>query len=540
MVTQGIIAPAQAQNAEYPFGADAVTAARYFNAQQQVEDSTAFMLIADSLYTEGINEGNLRKQLMSNDLKAFYFYVHDNPKAINFLHEAADQARQMGMMPAYFSYRCNEANFHLNLRHFNEATELAQQTLEEARSAGNPLHTIDVLGVLANVYDATYKSALAIEQYEQILALAENGQDVVPADRIMLAAQQLAICYYNNKDFDKAETYLKKALAIDPNIVYAPYLRARQALSEGDRKSFKKHYDEARQMGSDQLGQNGYLLAKLEMMNLASEGHVDEAIEFSKQLSRSEFGLKEDAISIYKWARQYDKALQMMDELMTLKDSLGTADNQMQLAAMTAEMRTIYETAEKEAQIQAQKYTLYIGGIILLAVLLIASLLIYRNIEIKKKNLALVADLNELIALKRKEKAQAMRAFEESKVSNSPATEAGLSNVQRYIYELTSKNLFCDPNFDRQELLNQMHFQKSGFWKAFEEETEMTAPRYILNLRLEYAAEQILQHPEYTIEGIAADAGIPSRTTFYRNFNARFGISPMLFREQCQNPTKQE
>jgi len=174
-----------------------------------------------------------------------------------------------------------------------------------------------------------------------------------------------------------------------------------------------------------------------------------------------------------------------------------------------------------------------IGLIVLNLVIIILIGFIYSYWEIRKKNKALVANINEILDMRRKEKEMARSVMQQRHTPTSTNTEDTTSIVQHYINELTSKNLFCDPDFDRMALLDQLHIQKIGFWKLFEEETGTTALKYILNLRLEYAAEQIRQHPEYTIEAIAADCGIPSRTTFYRNFVSRFGITPNVFREQC-------
>ncbi|MBO4665121.1 MAG: helix-turn-helix transcriptional regulator, partial [Bacteroidaceae bacterium] len=114
--------------------------------------------------------------------------------------------------------------------------------------------------------------------------------------------------------------------------------------------------------------------------------------------------------------------------------------------------------------------------------------------------------------------------------SNTAAED--FTAIERFIYELTSRKLFTDINFNRDSLIDELHIQKRTFTKKFEAYTGNSFKEYITSLRLEYAAQLIKEHPEYTIEAIAMECGIASYVTFHRNFTRHFGIAPSSYRAQ--------
>lgn len=219
------------------------------------------------------------------------------------------------------------------------------------------------------------------------------------------------------------------------------------------------------------------------------------------------------------------------------------------------ELAEQFKTKEKEYELvisqgreKQARITSVAVGVILVLVLIGLVIVIKRNRDIARKNHSLVEHINELLDAHKRElsmmKPVAAPAECSEDVDGQDAKqkeenpeadrEAATRRVQYYIYQLTSRKLFCASDFDREALLDELHLQKAGFWKNFNEVTGQNFAPYLLNLRLEYAADQIRQHPEYTVDAIAAESGFSSRATFYRNFSTRFGITPTIFREQCE------
>jgi len=537
---------AQEEESDFvPYAVDKETGSLYHRAIEAISDSATVFALADSIDARAIDG---RYHVMSNELRAWYGYmVQDETIITTYIEAASNHAREYiqehpddiyceFMKRSLCSLRSNFAVFYANANNFYKAFQISKELLEEAKQMNDPYCLYGSYMNMGELYEQMDQAKLAIEQYLACKKVIEGAPlDQANKNGLLLNPYcELGGLYYDLGDIQTAEKYFDLVLKIDPNAIIVPYTRAKYYLNKHDLQGFKAQYNLACNMAPASDGTTVLIRPKLEMMNAAATGRVGTALEIAEQINDSEIDVLGAKAAIYKWAGNYKEALQLSEQYKLLRDSLRQNYNSELLAEMTAEMRTIYDTAEKEAKIMRQRYTLYIGAIILLAILIILAGIVYNNVEIRKKNKALAANINQILDMRRKEKELARAALQQKVITPAANTDDTTSSiVQQYIEEITNKNLFCDPNFDRMELLDQMHIQKSGFWKQFEEETGTTALKYILNLRMEYAAEQIRQHPEYTIEAIAADCGIPSRTTFYRNFVTRFGITPNVFREQC-------
>lgn len=189
--------------------------------------------------------------------------------------------------------------------------------------------------------------------------------------------------------------------------------------------------------------------------------------------------------------------------------------------------------------------------------LVIIGVILYYTHVVRQKNKVLAQHLNHLLdekARAQKAAAAAVEMAEELKAEAAAnnenvnenededtaaetSTTAGSMSVERFIYALTQRQLFCDENFDRETLLAELHIPRKNFAAQFEQHTGTTVAQYVLNLRLEFAADMIRRQPNYTIDSIALDSGFSSRATFYRNFTRQFGITPTEYRDQSQSPS---
>lgn len=148
----------------------------------------------------------------------------------------------------------------------------------------------------------------------------------------------------------------------------------------------------------------------------------------------------------------------------------------------------------------------------------------------------------EVLALKKQlEEKKTVRKAGERILPEEPGSESkgeeigalyGKADFDRMEHEILSKKLYADPNFSREELLKIVYIPKNKFAQFFKQHAGMSFTKYISNMRLEYAARLLEDYPNYTIEAIAADCGIPAKATFYRLFFEKFGITPVEFRKE--------
>ncbi|MCS2194843.1 AraC family transcriptional regulator [Bacteroides faecis] len=96
--------------------------------------------------------------------------------------------------------------------------------------------------------------------------------------------------------------------------------------------------------------------------------------------------------------------------------------------------------------------------------------------------------------------------------------------------EIINRQLFLQPDFSREELIKIIYIPKNKFAQLFKLYARTSFSKYVNNLRLEYAAGMLKEHPYYTIDAIAKECGMSTVQTFYRLFSEKFGVTPTEFR----------
>lgn len=67
----------------------------------------------------------------------------------------------------------------------------------------------------------------------------------------------------------------------------------------------------------------------------------------------------------------------------------------------------------------------------------------------------------------------------------------------------------------------------------------LTLADYINKLRVEHSVALIREHPEWTIDAIAAASGYPRKATYYSNFYKIYGLTPAQYRKEASAPLRQ-
>ena len=95
---------------------------------------------------------------------------------------------------------------------------------------------------------------------------------------------------------------------------------------------------------------------------------------------------------------------------------------------------------------------------------------------------------------------------------------------------LVTSKLFLQPKLTREDIINEVYVPHNKFAQLFTRYAGMSFTKFVNELRLEYAAQLLLDCPDYTIEAIGEACGMPIAQTFYRNFSDKFGVTPSDFR----------
>ena len=207
---------------------------------------------------------------------------------------------------------------------------------------------------------------------------------------------------------------------------------------------------------------------------------------------------------------------------------------------------TILELQQKqqEAELRTMRMALIMGGVIFLLLCFIIFRIARYNRIITRKNASAVDTINRLLQYRealmneRKQhetaetqaKTAAMTSEEASQQAEQPKDDADKLLFRRVSATIMSKKMFLQPKLSREDVINEVYVPHNKFAQLFTRYAGMSFTKFVNELRLEYAAQLLLDRPDYTIEAIGEACGMPIAQTFYRNFSDKFGVTPSDFR----------
>lgn len=118
-------------------------------------------------------------------------------------------------------------------------------------------------------------------------------------------------------------------------------------------------------------------------------------------------------------------------------------------------------------------------------------------------------------------------------------TEAGDERYGKELYErmehlIINGQLYLDPKFSGEKARKLVGIPRNRFTPFIKRYTGNRFLKYINKIRLYHAARLLQEMPDYSIEAIAKESGIPALTSFHRLFLAEFGVTPMEYRKNTK------
>ena len=233
------------------------------------------------------------------------------------------------------------------------------------------------------------------------------------------------------------------------------------------------------------------------------------------------------------------------EALMGLGDYEGAARCYTLAAAMSdsINMRESRLLAESTIDLLEHKYNLaqrkwwMTMAIVSAIVLLLFSimLLIYNRI-ISHRNKTMSATLNKMLYYRQKAIQNEGKKNDETKEKATNDTNSEeLTRFREVDRRITEEELFLNPGFGRDDLMRLTGLDKNRLPAFIQQFAGTNIPGYINAKRMEYAADMMRQHPDYTLNAISEACGIMSPATFIRNFKAVFGMAPNDFRKELES-----
>ena len=268
----------------------------------------------------------------------------------------------------------------------------------------------------------------------------------------------------------------------------------------------------------------------------------------------------------YRNAGDHKKSSSYFERLTVLRDSLKFREQE----SAAQDYAALYDSREKDLQLHEERegrrnarMVACILGMLFVMVGGFAVVIVRKNKSISRRNLALAAQVKENLAdnkeLDRKntenlalrdrlarvmaelEAVKAQTASPEAQTGEKLLSEEGCDRMtdvdrilfERIVCEIKNRQLFRDPNFSRTQLLKIIPVPQNKFAELFKQFAGMSFTTYIRNLRLGYANELFIEHPDWTTDAVIKECGM-QRSSFYASFIQKFGVNPNEFRKSLQ------
>lgn len=230
-----------------------------------------------------------------------------------------------------------------------------------------------------------------------------------------------------------------------------------------------------------------------------------------------------EAQGLYAEANNYRKRLATLNNILNNRVLEGKAH----LYA------TRFNVQKQRQEIEQQKHKLHLNKIIIaftaaICLILIAIILYlrYKWREELRRNHIIVEEVNEAMKYKKQ-----LEAHQQETPNPTPGNSSE-SNIifQQFSDIIVKEQLFLDPDFDRQKLIDRTGYNKNLIAAAFKEEN-MSFDVFIRNLRLEHAVLLFNEQPELTVKQVCFASGYTRTDSFTRAFKAKYGMTPTEFHQ---------
>lgn len=214
------------------------------------------------------------------------------------------------------------------------------------------------------------------------------------------------------------------------------------------------------------------------------------------------------------------------------------------------QIQTAYELYQEQASSERKTLLLSLLGTCIVVVIALVLVILYYVRYIRRRNIEMHHVLNSLDAYRRAvmkgaspTSPEVVAAIEELRAATLPEDmeqrggEEPDDEDRRLFVEMdtqvTRDRLFLKPGLGREDLMRLIGVDKNRFGKMMGKYSDASNTSvYINSKRVEYAAQLLLDHPEYTIATVASECGMSNTVTFNRIFKDTYNMTPSEYREK--------
>ncbi len=380
--------------------------AQYYIKNNQAQPDSS-LVVLDYYYKLAKEKNNIKELYnVANDRGGIYRLKGETDLAMNYYKEAENLAEKLNDPSLKAAILGNLANVYVQKKDYSKATQYFSKSLKIYQKINNKKGESHMLTSLGTVFLIIQNYDVALEYYQKALAILKE---------IKLEDRRIAIIFINigwinfeKKQFAKSKYYYEKALKIlevtkDKFFIvecYETLANIHLELNEFDKAS--SYVTKDINLGKELNLQNAIAFGEILAAKLAyKKNDIKEATKkgeaiLKKLKSNSSKELKvklyELLYNCYKKNDKLDQSLKMFEQYTIYKDSIQLEKNNFAVIREAVknefdvklyEAKLESEKAQAKLEVKQLKNILYI---IFVSLILIALIVIYYRINIKKNN----------------------------------------------------------------------------------------------------------------------------------------------------------
>lgn len=537
-------------------------AARYEEAALG-DDMQKELEVLETYLAEAIRQKDLREESYARMQKLNCFF---NYEAFDRLYaEIPVQAaffREQGQWDRYYTIQEIEVEALMLQNRTESALRKARCIYEEAQKANHREGLGTSSYCIAYIYHLTQNEPEAERYMREAIRLLEYDPDntllvfcyVELGDILLSQGKYPDMLHFAAQQEARIKRVEEKAKSENLVVDYSAhwyqcfynYANAYIGLKQKDKAH--EYYQKAHQYGYQHSAvQAGLLMTAASLAEL--DGDLPQAIETTDSLTRFYkdsdsrpllLAQTEKKAALLLQNKQYEASALTYREALMLKDSV----NDHRSAAQLNDLRSIYEldslTAEKEKN--RLYFVFALSGCLFLAILLAVYALYSRRL--KEKNRALLDRIREQA---RREEEQARQELEAAastdtaiETADTPETPPAATKEELLVRKariyLRTDRRFTDTELNRKQIADALGTNEKYIADAIRNQNNgQTVGDFVNEMRLAYARDLLIEDSGLTVEAIAMECGLQSRTTLFRLFRKHYGMSPSELRKAMRD-----
>lgn len=431
-------------------------------------------------------------------------------------------------------------------RRYDDAEKAASDMYRAAQEEGQPKGMAMALQVQGSMYYRLDLHGKAMESLEEALRICPDYRNTENQTLVTttLICEWLCMTALKTEDFVKLDTYAgrytdvveyRRQVGVGDQAghftVTSAAFRAQVLLSQSKIREAERMLDKAQRAILPNIPARAYehyYEARFRQYTLQSryrEALVVADLLLSAHAGYFPFYLDDMLRKADILARLYrpEESRQLYLRYMQAKDSI----ERVEIAAHINNLNTQYQIDRLQVKYRASAlcFTIALCGAGLLLVLLFAYIFYSRSL--RRKNRALYLRIHE----QEKMEERVFDAIEILPVENLSKETQLFCHLSERMHE---EKLFTRHDLNRKDLATMLGTNENYLACAIRNNTNnKTFREYITDLRLKYAVRLLDENSDMSIEAIGEAVGFNTRTTFFRTFKDRFGMSPNDYRKEA-------